>query len=117
MTGTDDWDVLVDENLEPQIASYVENEEVEAAYGRDALFPGADDEDDVLPYARRQDWLVLTSDLKDFRELPADEHEGVLVLFDEKRSAHEIAAAVLDVIAAYSDRDELRGYEYVDRWF
>lgn len=60
---------------------------------------------------------MLTSDVKDFRELPADEHEGVLVVFDEKRSAHEIAAAVLDIIAAYSDRDELRGYEYVDQWF
>ncbi|WP_458190863.1 hypothetical protein [Haladaptatus sp. NG-WS-4] len=39
----------------------MQKEEVRAEHVRDALWQGADDEDDVLPYAREHNLVVVTS--------------------------------------------------------
>jgi predicted nuclease of predicted toxin-antitoxin system len=49
-----DWQILLDENIDPKVATYLEKEALVAKHVRDALGQGADDEDDVLPYARKR---------------------------------------------------------------
>ncbi|WP_435066361.1 DUF5615 family PIN-like protein [Halobaculum sp. EA56] len=46
------WRFLLDENIDPKTATYLEKEGIYAEHVRDALWQGADDEADVLPYAR-----------------------------------------------------------------
>jgi predicted nuclease of predicted toxin-antitoxin system len=71
-----EWRFLLDENIDPKTATYLRKEEVHAEHVRDALWQGADDEDDVLPYAREHDLVVVTSDVKDFGDLPAYSSRG-----------------------------------------
>lgn len=84
-----EWGFLIDENLEPQIAVFLEKEDVRAEHVRDSLFAGADDEADVLPYACEHDRIIVTNDLKDYRDLPESAHEGVVLVYDGERSAFE----------------------------
>jgi len=101
-----DWSFLVDENLEPQIARFLEKEGYRADHVNEALTKGADDVEDVLPYARGEGLVVVTADLKDFGSLDENEHEGLLLLGGERYSAFRIAGAVMDVVDAYGDRDQ-----------
>jgi len=61
------WRFLLDENVDPKVARYLEKEGLSAEHVRGALGQGADDEDDVLPYARERDSIVVTSDVSDLR--------------------------------------------------
>ncbi|WP_233255298.1 DUF5615 family PIN-like protein [Haloplanus rallus] len=74
------WRFLLDENIDPKTATYLSKEEIHAEHVRDALRQGADDEADVLPYAREHELIVVTSDVKDFGGLPSDAHAGVVLL-------------------------------------
>lgn len=113
---TAEWGFLVDENLDPQIAHYLENEGVRAEHVLDALFEGADDRDDLLPYARAEDLVVVTNDVTDFSRVPDHEHEGVVIVYDGALPAFDVAAGLLAMMDAYPDRDALRGYEVLDDW-
>ena len=112
----DGWRFLIDENLEPQIAEYLQKESISAEHVRDALHPGADDRAEILPYLRERDGILVTNDVRDFGGLADDEHQSIVLLFDGERSAFEITAGILDIVEAYGDRDSLRGYEVLDDW-
>lgn len=72
-----DWQFFLDENIDPKVGNYLEKENLYAEHVRDTLGQGADDKDDVLPYARENDLIVVTSDVKDFASLPDDIHAGL----------------------------------------
>lgn len=61
-----EWRFLLDENIDPKTATYLEKEGIHAEHVRDALWVGADDEDDILPYARTNNSIIVTSDVTDF---------------------------------------------------
>lgn len=60
-----EWGFLIDENVARQTAGYLEAEGIRGEYVSDALFPGADDFDDILPYARTEDLIVVTNNILD----------------------------------------------------
>jgi predicted nuclease of predicted toxin-antitoxin system len=43
-----EWRVLLDENIDPKVATYLDKEDLFAVHVRDTVGQGADDEDDVL---------------------------------------------------------------------
>lgn len=74
------------------------------------------DEDDVLPYAREHDLIVVTSDVKDFGNLPSGAHTGVITLYDDTMPAYRVASALINMIDAYPGRDAFAGREELDAW-
>lgn len=111
-----DWRFLIDENLHPPIVDLLADEGVEGAYVPEVLFEGADDDDDILPLARTDDYVVVTGDVTDYRNRDRIEHEGIVLVYDGTLESFEIATGLLRIVAAYPSRDELRGYEVLDRW-
>lgn len=110
------WRFLLDENIDPKTANYLEKEGVNAEHVRDALWQGAKDERDVLPYARDEARIVVTSDVKDSGGLDADQHAGVVLLYDDTMPAYQIASGLLSMIDAYGDRERFGGREELDAW-
>lgn len=108
------WGFLIDENLERQTADYLETEGIRGEHVSDVLFPGADDFDDILPYARQEDLIIVTNNILDFKPLSDDEHEGIVILYNQRSSAWEIANALFELIEVYEDRNRLRGKEALD---
>jgi predicted nuclease of predicted toxin-antitoxin system len=86
------WRFLLDENVDPEAATHLQTENLYAEHVRGALRQGADDEADVLPYARNHDLVVVTSDVKEFGDLQPDAHAGVVLLYDDTMPAHRVAA-------------------------
>lgn len=58
-----EWRSLPDENIGPEVATCLDKEDLLAEHVRDALGQGADDEDDILPYAREHDLSLVISDV------------------------------------------------------
>jgi hypothetical protein len=87
-----------------------------AEHVRDSLGQGADDEDDVLPYAREHDLVVVTSDVRDFGALPREAHAGVVLLYDDTLPAYRVASALIRMVDTYPSRDEFAGREELDAW-
>lgn len=83
---------------------------------RDALWQGADDEDDVLPYAREHDLIIVTSDVNDFGDQQANAHAGIVLLYDDTMPAYRVASALLAMVDAYPTREEFTGHEELDPW-
>jgi len=110
------WRFLLDENVDPKTATYLETEGVDVEHVRDVLGQGADDQDDVLPYAREHDRIIVTSDLGDFRDMDPATHAGVVILFDDTMSAHRIASALLKMVETYPNRAAFPGRERLDSW-
>jgi len=110
------WQFLLDENIDPKVATYLEKEELDAEHVRDTLGQGADDEDDVLPYAREHDRVIVTSDVKDFGALPSDAHAGVVLLYDDTMPAYRVASALIRMVDTYPSRNEFAGREELDAW-
>ncbi len=111
-----EWRFLLDENIDPKTATYLDKEGVHAEHVRDALWQGADDEADVLPYAREHHLIVVTSDVKDFGGLPPDSHAGVVLLYDDTMPAYQVAAGLIAMADAYSNPDAFGGREELDSW-
>lgn len=111
-----EWRFLLDENIDPKVASYLEKEGLIAEHVRDILGQGADDEDDVLPYAREHSLIVVTSDVKDFGDLPTEDHAGVILLYDDTMPAYQVASALLTMVDAYPNRKAFTGREELDAW-
>jgi predicted nuclease of predicted toxin-antitoxin system len=113
-----EWRFLIDENLEPQVATHLKKRDIAAEHVRDALQRGATDSK-VLAYARDRDALVVTLDRKDFATTSYGDHEGILVLENGHTSAYDTARAINDLVEAYderSGRDALRHREPLDDW-
>ena len=110
------WRFLLDENVDPKVVSYLEKEGLAAQHVQNALGAGADDESDVLPYACEHGLIVVTSDVTDFGDLPAEDHVGIVLLYDDTMPAYRVAAALIALIDAYPERDALRGIEALDAW-
>jgi len=110
------WRFLLDENIDPKTANYLEKEGANAEHVRDALWQGAKDEQDVLPYARNEARIIVTSDVKDFGGLDADQHAGIVLLYDDTTPAYQTASGLLSMIDAYGDRERFGGREELDAW-
>jgi predicted nuclease of predicted toxin-antitoxin system len=110
------WRFLLDENIDPKVATYLEKDDLIAVHVRDVLGQGADDEDDVLPYAREHSLIVLTSDVKDFGALPRKDHSGVILLYDDAMPAYRVASALITMVDAYPSREAFTGREELDAW-
>jgi len=110
------WRFLLDENVDPKVARYLEKEGLSAEHVRGALGQGADDADDVLPYARERDSIVVTSDVSDFASLPDTVHVGVILLYDDTLSAYQVSSGLLELVETYSERSSFSGTEVLDEW-
>jgi predicted nuclease of predicted toxin-antitoxin system len=110
------WRFLLDENIDPKVARYLEKEGLSAEHVRKTLGQGADDEDDVLPYAREHDRIIVTSDVNDFGTLPGGTHAGIVLLYDDTMPAYRIASALIQMVDTYPSRDEFTGREELDVW-
>jgi len=104
------------ENIDPEAATYLDKEGLYAEHVRDALGEGADDQDDVLPHARENDLIVVTSDVKYFGELPGDSHPGIVLLYDETMPAYRVESALITLADRYPSRDAFAGREDIDAW-
>lgn len=111
-----DWRFLLDENIDPKVATYLEKEDIFAVHVRDSVGQGADDEEDVLPYARDNELIVVTSDLKDFGALSREAHAGVVLLYDDTMAAYRVASALITLVDAYPSREAFEGREELDAW-
>ena len=111
-----EWRFLCDENLDPKTATYLRKEELHAEHVRDVLWQGADDADDVLPYAREHNLIIVTSDVNDFCDQQVDTHAGIVLLYDDTMPAYRVASALLAMVDAYPRRDEFMGREELDPW-
>lgn len=111
------WAFFVDANLEPEVAQLLENEGYRAEYSDYVLDEDADDEDDILPYVRREDLIIITADVKNFAAFDESRHEGVFFLNNQRTSAHKIATAVLELVDQYCSPDHMNGKtENLDKW-
>jgi predicted nuclease of predicted toxin-antitoxin system len=110
------WQFLLDENIDPKTATYLHKEDVRAEPVRDALWQGADDMDDILPYAQDHDLVIVTSDVTDFATLPVDTHAGIVLLYDDTMPAYRVASGLLAMVEAYPSRDAFTGREELDPW-
>ena len=110
------WRFLLDENIDPKTATYLEKEGINAEHVRDVLRQGADDKEDVLPYAREHELIILTSDVKDFDGLSSDIHSGIVLLYDDTMPAYQVAAGLITMTDAYQSRDSFGGREELDQW-
>lgn len=111
-----EWRFLLDENIDPKVATYLEKEGLHTEHVRDTLGQGADDEDDILPYARDHGLIVVTSDLKDFGDLSGEDHAGVILLYDDTMPAYRVASALISMVDTYPDREAFAGREELDAW-
>ena len=116
--GRSEWRFLIDENLKPTIVTELECYDIAAEYVLDALFEGADDFEDILPYCRRTDTVLVTNNIRDFNvtDLTSADHSGIVIVHDKDRPAAEIAAELREIVAAYPSQDALRGFENADDW-
>ncbi|WP_302080718.1 DUF5615 family PIN-like protein [Salinibaculum rarum] len=110
------WRFLLDENIDPKTATYLQKEGLHAEHVRDALWQGADDEADVLPYVREHELIIVTSDVKDFGGLPPDAHSGIVLLYDDTLPAYQVAAGLISMTDAYQKRYSFGGREELDPW-
>ena len=108
------WRFLLDENIDPKTVIYLEKEWVEAEHVREVLGQGADDEGDILPYARNNDRVIVTSDVTDFGTTGDD--VAVVLLHDDTTPAHRVAAGLVTLVEAYPGRDAFSGREALDAW-
>lgn len=101
------WRFLVDENVQPRVAEFLRSEGYEAQHVQSVLSKGAEDFDDVLPYAVEHNMVVLTADVKDFGPLSVSDHSGLLLLYNQRAPAYDVVNAVLDIIEEYGQPGRL----------
>lgn len=111
-----EWRLLLDENVDPDVASHLSREDVHVEHVRDALWQGADDRADVLPYARAENAIVVTSDVRDFASLSRADVPAVVLLYDDTADAHRVADGLLALIDAYPGPEQLPVCEVLDDW-
>lgn len=112
------WRILVDENLHPNIAAELESLDFQAEHLLDALSGGTDDFEEILPYCRKHDAILVTNNVRDFNftNLSRDDHAGIIIVHDKNRPPEEIAFEVHRIAEAYPSRDAFLGFESADDW-
>lgn len=113
-----DWRFLIDENLDPAIATALDARRIRAEHLLEALFEGADDMEDILPYCRETGAILVTNNVRDFNTAdvaPAD-HAGIVIVHDKDRPPARIASEIERIVAAYPGRDAFDGFESADDW-
>lgn len=111
------WAFFVDANLEPRVAELLEDAGYRAEYSDYVLSEDADDEEDILPYVRIEELIVITADVKNFAAFDESRHEGVFLLNNQQASAYQIATAVLELIDQYGTPEHMNGKtENLDKW-
>lgn len=99
------------------MAELLEDEGYRAEYSDYVLDEDADDEEDILPYVRNEELIVVTADVKNFAAFDESRHEGVFYLDDQRASAYDIATAVLEIVDQYGSPDHVNGKrENLDKW-
>ena len=98
------------------MTTYLQKEGLTAEHVRDTLGQGADDEADVLPYAREHDLIIVTSEVKDFGDAPTEAHAGVVLLYEDTMPAYQVASALITIVDSYPSRDAFTGREELDAW-
>lgn len=111
-----EWRFLLDENIDPKVATYLDKEDLFAVHVRDTVGQGAGDENDILPYAREHELIVVTSDVKDFGGLSTEAHAGIIILYNDTMPAYRVAAALISMVDTYPSRDAFTGREELDAW-
>ncbi|WP_373190132.1 hypothetical protein [Halolamina sp.] len=59
---------------------------------------------------------MVTSDVKDFGDLPREAHTGVIILHDDTMLAYRVASALITMVDAYPNRNTFAGREELDAW-
>lgn len=111
-----DWAFLIDECVAPDVAYRLDSEGMVAEAVKDVLWEGADDFEAILPYAKENDLILVTSDISDFGSLDATVHEGIVLIFDNELEPECIVEGLLNIVDQYPSRDALRDYEKLDPW-
>jgi predicted nuclease of predicted toxin-antitoxin system len=100
----EDWYFVIDENLEPRVVELLEAEGFRAdRVSSDILFRGAEDVDDVIEHAVEQDAIIVTNNWRDFKRFDTSIHNGVLIVFDNKESAWNIAKWTMSAAEAFQE--------------
>lgn len=109
------FSVLLDENVERQVLTYLRTEGIEGEHVVDALTPGVEDADEIAPYAKECDHVLVTKDT-DFLAMDVNDHAGVFFVVNHRQSAFDIAMSIVHVRDIVGDRDSLRGIIFLDEW-
>lgn len=108
-----DWSFLVDENTGKQVVDELANDYT-VEHVVEVLWPGADDFNDILPYARAHDRVIITKNYRDF--IPGVGHCGIIIADDLHQSA-EIVDGVSEIVAQYPSRQSFHNrIEWLDEW-
>lgn len=110
-----EWRFLLDENIAPSVAKFLQKEGYRADHVPAVLGKGADDIEDVLPYARDRDLIIVTQDVSDFSGLDRTDHCGLVLVYEQRTSAFEIATGLMDIADAYGSREQFVA-EALDDW-
>ena len=111
-----DWAFLIDECITPDVAYGLDSDRIGAEAVKDVLWEGADDFQDILPYVREHDLILVTSDITDFGRLKENVHAGVVLIYDNELETERIIEGLLAIVDQYPSRDALRDYEKLDPW-
>lgn len=116
--SSDNWRFLVDENLDPAIVSSLKRSGFDAEHVLEALFEGADDFQDILPYCLENRAILVTNNVRDFNAatISPDDHAGIIIVHDKDRPARLIADELRRIAKAYQRPGSLRGFETADDW-
>lgn len=101
------WAFFIDANLEPRIADILQTEGYRAEFSDYVLDEDADDEEDILPYVRQEELILVTADIKNFAPLEESQHEGLFLLNNQRASAYVVAQAILDITQQVGSPDNL----------
>jgi hypothetical protein len=111
-----EWGFLIDENLEKQTTVYLTTEDIKAEHVSTALWPGANDFEDILPYACEEDLIIVTNNILDFKPLQPDAHAGLVIVYNNRLSAFQVATGLFKIVTAYQHRDAFPEKEVLDEW-
>lgn len=107
---------MLDENVPPRVKYLLRKEHYTVESVGDVLGYGADDEEDILPYVREHDRVLVTQDISDFGAIDPVDHRGLILIYDQSRTAFEIAVTIMDVVDTFGRREEFTETA-LDAWF
>jgi hypothetical protein len=107
------WSFLVDENTGKQVVDELANDYT-VEYVIEVLWPGADDFNDILPYARAHNRVIITKNYRDFN--PGVGHCGIIIA-EDLHHPNEIADGVIEIVEQYPSRQSFQDrVEWLDDW-